>query len=318
MPAKKSKTLKEVAATPIEEVRPKAETDPSPTTTADEEPPVPADAGTPEAVKEKKKRKKSSSKKPANPAKKRKKIANPLTLRDESATPFQMKKKIHEWKKEGKKINIPSHLRKPIRSIKGHSSTLDDPELLQDLDALYRKCLELEAVEWIAEVLLYYEDQHNIEILKRDQHIIERAHARPTRVTFVKMLQLYNHYLCDLEDKHGYYAIYKKTDVKAKDKQKREKMQTDAPAVKKLAKAQPYNLFIQEQWILRRPEFNEIASKTSVSEVMRLLSVEWKANTKLEEEYKLKCNELNQKRKEDAEAKSLPEVVQTPPLELAM
>ena len=254
---------------------------------------------TPEVGKAKRKRKPRSEMGPST--KKSKKIENPLDLRALTPTVFMIKKRITMWHAEGHKIQIPTHIRKTLKGIRGHDSKIDCPDIKNELDVLYQTGLDLESVVWMASAILYYEEQHNLKIRKRDISVITRAVSRPARVTFAQVQVLYDHYLCGLEDKHGYFKNYNRSHVKPKDMIKSSIVRPEADSLtiaiktkKKVTKFLPYNLFIREQWKARRPEFDALTLKTNIASVMQLLGVEWKADENIRTEYAMKCKGLNE------------------------
>jgi hypothetical protein len=251
----------------------------------------------PERVPEQNKRRRTTKESDGDgaPVKKVKKTQTPLMLLGEEATVFHMKQRIATWQHAGSKISIPKHLRKAVRGIKGHNSVLDSTAVLDELRALYTTGLELEAIRWMAGCVVYYEAHHNITIRRRDQFVIERALTRPARVTIEKMRDLYDLYLCGMEQTHHYYSEYMRLDVKNRDMPKRPPRRCDSgnDKPKKVTKHLPYNLFIQEQWKARKEEFGIITKQENIAAVMRLLSVEWKTNPALKPEYLKKCDDMN-------------------------
>jgi len=201
---------------------------------------------------------------------------------------FGMKKKIYATQAEVTKFNVPKKLRKVFRSIVSHKSVIEDPAALAEIEELYKKAVEYEAIVYMANCLLYYEEHHNIEFKKKDAQLIERSLQRTTRVAFDKMQEIFDNYICGIEARHRYYARFQR----CAEPKKRVKRERPKP-VKKVGKQLPYNLFIKESWKSRKTEFNTITKENGISSVMKKLSVEWKENPDLKTKYREMANKLN-------------------------
>jgi hypothetical protein len=237
----------------------------------------------------------SDAKATTPPAKKKRKRASkprpkktPLELKAEPLPDaFSMKKKIYAIQSDVKKFTVPKNLRKTLRSITGHKSVIEDTAVLQEVQELYKKAVDYEAIIYMANCLLYYEEHHNIEFKKKDVNLIERALKRTMRVPFDKMLDIFKNYICGMESLHRYYGRYLRSGACKKVKRER------PVKVKKVAKQLPYNLFIKESWKSRKTEFNTITKESGISSVMKKLSVEWKGNPELKTKYREMADKLN-------------------------
>jgi hypothetical protein len=225
---------------------------------------------------------------------KSKKVENPLDLlKNDEVSPYNMKKSINNWQATQNKFVIPKPLRKTIRSIVGHSTKIEDKEILAEITDLYKAGLANDAIKYMANCILYYEKQHNVDIRKKDLLLIERSGSRPERVTLEKMQEVYKFYLCGMEDQHGYYIKYLRSGVNPNDCPNRERPEPTSSAKTRPVKHMPYNLFIKQQWKDRRVEFQGLSKQNGIAEVMKLLSTEWKNNPLIKVDYQAKCDVLN-------------------------
>jgi len=222
-----------------------------------------------------------------------KKVDNPIQLLNKVADGVPvatMKKAINGWQSSHSNFTVPKELRKILRTVSGPHATLEDKEVLEQVSVLYKKGLTLDAVKFMGLALLYYEDNHNIELRKRDLPLIERSAKTPDKVAHEKIAAVYTNYLRDLEETSGYYARHVRHNTKPKEAPKRER---EVVVAKPTNRHLPYNLFIQQQWTDRREEFQAIIKDHGITEVMKRLSVEWKTNPQLKVDFQSKCDVLN-------------------------
>jgi hypothetical protein len=233
-----------------------------------------------------KKRKRTSSRKS--------KIPNPLNLRDETNL-FVIKRKIMSWNTEHNSFVIPKLIKKQLRTIVRHDSVIEDPEMEEQVLALFRKRLNLECCVYIGNLLQYYRVFHNLGFRNQDIRLIERAQLRPARTNLEALDLLMKSSLCGLEDTHHYYSKYLNSGgtVVLPASKPGEIVVVTAPApkingpkkaVKKRKKQIPFNLYIKDSWLTRNDELRIVSGKTGVSSVMTMLAGEWRAHP----EYKVK------------------------------
>ena len=213
-----------------------------------------------------------------------------LLASETPASAFAMKKLIN-----GAGTPVPKEAKAILKTITGHSSDISEEDMSVIAD-LYRSILEQKAKTYMAECLRYYEEHHGFDLKKKDDTLVERALERPKRVSLDAIKGVYDHYLCNLEERHKYYSRHLRGQQPVK-KTKRERKSNDS----KPAKFLPYNLFIKESWQARKAEFNAIAKESGISSVMKLLSSEWKGNEELKNTYREKADEMNKGNTADAQ-----------------
>jgi len=232
---------------------------------------------------------------PVDVSKKRKRnqvrpTKTPLELRSQDLPDlFSMKKKINAASADVlHKFHIPKTLRKSLRSIVSRTAVIEDPVVLAEIVDVYTQIVDQEAIRYMAKCLLYYEKHHNFVYKSRDQQLIERALAKSKGITFEKLKDVYERYnIQQVEDTQKYYNTFQRTGVDPEPKTKR-----PAKAAKS-TRCLPYNLFIKDSWLHRREEFNLISKTSSIADVMRKLSTEWKEQPELKIKYKEMADELN-------------------------
>jgi len=224
----------------------------------------------------------------------RKSSRNLVENYDEPTSALKMKKRI--LGSTIPKLGINREARALLKKIHSHNQALSD-EAKAVINPLYRKVKDYETVEFMAKCLLHYEQQHNFVFLAKHAKTIERALANPKSVKYSVMLNIYQHYLCGIEELHRYYGqshlVKPAKRVRATEPSKKPK------------KVQPYNLYICTQWKERREEFQKISKEQTASQVMVLLSTEWKNNPNLKTEYQRRAKELNDAQKEPVQESSL-------------
>lgn len=205
-------------------------------------------------------------------------------------------------------VKVPKELKTLFKKINSHESKVEGEEL-EILDQAYLEAKNVSGVHYMAQCLQYYSEHHNIPIKKKDQVIIERALTKPTKVTINTMQEIFDHYLCGMEQRHKYFELYSRSGkkvagvpVKVSNKQ----------ATKTKKKIQPYNLFVRDQWEKRREEFMHLAAtqKSGAATIMQKLSNEWKANANLKSEYQEKAKLANEKQQQK-EKEEIVETVET-------
>ena len=148
---------------------------------------------------------------------------------------------------------------------------------MQPIKQLVQEILEHDAVQFMADALLYYNSQHNLTYLTKDEALILRASSSRKRKTkpvpYETMKNLYDYYLCGMEEKHRYYWNM----VQNKTPKKRRLVVGNKQRSNRIS---PYNLFIKTQWKERKNELEHIkeAHDGRIIDVMKILSKEWSDN----------------------------------------
>ena len=207
---------------------------------------------------------------------------------------FAQKKLIRQVDITVPEFKIPNKLRSTLKRIVGKNSTIADPEKLKEVNDLYSLALRIQEVLRMANCLIYYEDHHGIELTKKDARVVESALQRPKRTKVERLKGIYDNALCGMEEKHHYYHknAKKRAAGVPRASRKRPERPDSGSAPKKHLR---YNVFIQESWRTRREEFDNIVQKSSITEVMKMLSNEWKKNPELKDKYQKIADDLNKK-----------------------
>ena len=183
-----------------------------------------------------------------------------------------MKRNIKRWVKyeyidtKNTLLNIVTNTRK-----KSQLSLLQ----IQKLMELCRQCREMDACVFMKECISFYIKRHKFtfDVQIHDHIRSELEHDYNTLYT------IFTDTVSSIECSHGYF-----------------KRSLQKPKCKKQStKIGPFNMYVKDQWKTREQELRSICMDKQSTEVMKVLSSEWKSKPDIRREYIKKSKECKSK-----------------------